>query len=529
MTMATIKKVTFPTLSNIVDGIKASFALISLQWGLNRSIKSKVIFSIVITVLSLSMFFVSKIGWFIKFLAIENPESAASQFAKTYIASFARGEMGTIGATALGFCILSSLLSPFTGATSTSFIPPKEMAGLSVVKWQRFVDSIIAQVISSISLLQLVILTALTTMITMDSANKTGAYVLTWVIWVFLVTLTNLSLWISEYVSRRFTSKIKGVITSTVLIILGIAVILDPNHGSTVFSIGNIYSEQVSKMSKLDTLDQLITIGLVSLASMFLVYVSAVMSSLSLALPEPYSNAAKNKKPAGSFIKGSGLTSIFLRSMLRVGDIKRPILSSLILGAVIITLAPQTYSVNTTFAIVIPLVIALAWGANALAVLGGGAVWMQTQPKALKNAPWVIFLTQVIMAMALFIVIWIPAGVTGRSSLDNLLSNFLAVLAVSVITARSATSKSINAPEPMQFGSRGESSLSPSKALEYTLRFALWGGVYGIAILSIEDLKTQLYMAGAAVGWSVLRVVLMQDKWDSSIKQAQVIAKVSND
>lgn len=522
--------IVFPRLGEMTDGFRASVALLRLQLGWGRSLKPRLIGLIMILVIAVVVAIVSYTGNMVKFAAIEQT-GVIQVYAKNYLSAFARGELGGIGASALGFSILSALISPLTGATSTSFLPPRELAGVSITRWHRFTDSLFSQVLSSIAILQLITLTALSSMLTLDTPRHAGMF-MTWFVWADLVSLTVLSLWVTEYLHRRFGSRVRVLIFSGVFAVVGVAILLDPQNGSTVFGIGTAYANTVAHIGDMSLWGQLGVYSTLTAGGLALLYVAVVVMSSALILPE----AATKKSSSGSgvaggrfYLKMSTDLLIFLRTIKRTPEIRKPIFASVVLGIILTMFAPQSFAVNSTFAVIIPLVVALAWGSNAFSHLGGGATWMLSQPRSLARAPWMIFGIQVTMSLVLFTVVWTPSVIFGRNSIGDFLTNLIAVAASGVIVARSATSKSLKKAEPTHYGSRGESTLSPMRALQYTMRFALWGGQFGVIILSLEDTKVRVSLLFLAVLYQAVRMRRLQDFWGRTENRRTVAAAVAND
>lgn len=523
-----MSNVAFPTLPELYQGARASIMLVKTQWGFTRSLRMRVVALVGLLVAGFSVTIMSQTGSMVKFAAIEQT-GIVQTYAKTYLASFQRGELGGIGATALGICILSALVSPFTGATSTSFLPPKELAGLSVTRWHRFSDSVIAQSISSISVLQLITLTALSSMITLDG-GRTQGLIFTWAVWISLVCLTIMALWISEYIHRRFGKTTRFVILGIFAAIVGTAVLIDPQHGTTVFGIGNLYADVVQNVGTSGTLYAVLAPLAVIGAGAVFMYAGAVLASITLALPEESSRQSVQDVYSGKFaIKSPTPTWMLVRSVFRLPEVRKPIISAVVIGVILTTFAPQSFAINSTFAVIIPLIIALAWGSNAFAHLGGGTTWVLSQPNALKRAPWTLFAIQLSGSLILFFLIWTPSVLIGRNSLDDLFINLLAVLASGTIVARSATTKSLRHPSATYFGARSESTLSPSKALQYTLLFSLWGGQVGVIVLAIENNLFRFGILALVILVQILRLTWLQEFWEKPENRRRVAAAVAND
>lgn len=511
-------------------GAKASLLLLKTQWGLSRSAKSRMLFALSIMSIAFVASIVSGAGEVMKYVALTD-ETAAQIYAKTFLTSVSRGELGAWGALALGVCLLTAIASPLTGATATSFTPPKELSGLSVPRWHRFTDSIVAQAISVISLLQIVSLLTLSSIFTIDG-GRTFAMVFSLSIWLLLLAVATTSLWCADVIHRKFGQWTRTALGALVVAVVGVAIFLDPNNGRTVFGVGVLYSETIQGAStgSLPVAGQALRILAILILTAVFFYAGAVFCGISSSLPAADVKQSGKAVYRGRFaLKSPSPYGMLVRSVLRLTEVRKPILSGAVVGITLMLFGSREFAVNSTFTVVIPLVVALAWGSNALAHLGGGATWLLSQPGALKRAPWVLFGLQLAFSVALFLTVWTPALVFGRATLEDFLTGGVALLASSVIIARSATTKAFLQPTTTHFGSRSDSTLSPSKALSYTLRFALWGGQYGILILLVDSLAEGLAMLGVAIVWQIARMVHLQEKWSNPKIRGRLAVAVAND
>lgn len=519
---------TLPRPSEIEEGWKSSILLLRMQWRGIRTKKAKLLIIFVVLMGFSALVSASHAGSAIIFIATEQT-GVVQQYALNYLASFMRGELGGIGAGAFGLCVISAILSPFTGAVSTSLVPPNDLVGMSIPRWHRFTDSIIAQSISSISLLQLITLTALSSMLTLGGGRSMGI-VFTWFSWMLLVSISIASLWASEFLYRRFGRASRRFILIGAGALLGVGLLLDKNHGSTFFGVGSIYAEGVRTIGNMNIVGQIVKISIVGIISIIVAYLAAMLSAGALSLPERATENKNSNVYSGRFaIKGNSFVPVLLRTILRSPEVRKPIFSGIVMGAVLVTAMPDAKSITSTFTIVIPLIVALAWGSNALGHFGGGMAWMNTVPGLLNRVPWTIFWTQVAMSLGTFTIIWLPSIVLGHAGINMVLPALLASMTSTAIIARSATFKSILHPTMTHFGSRGASSLSPSRALNYTVRFSFFGGQAGVIVLALNNIGFQAIICGAAIIWSLVRMTLLQGKWEDSEVRSQVVNAVATD
>lgn len=524
----------FPRPNDLVRGFETSLLLLRAKWRTIRTPKAKLFIWIGAILVLIAIGGSSHAGHFIKTVAQQGGDTAAQQFAMTYLASFMRGELGAIGAGVLGLSVLSSLIAPFTGGMTTSLISERDLVSFGASRWHKFSDSVIGQAVSSISILQLISLSGITSILTLQGGRGMGL-ALTWGVWAVLVLLSVLASWTAEYLYRKFGLRIRAVILITTALIIGTVILLDPNHGTTLFGLGSQYAVLVQTIGvNLDPQQIALAFGIVAAAGLLAFYAAACMCSLALCLPE---FGAQRKERARRKVLTMPITSkplvelfkMLSFSLLRSKDARKPLIAAALLGSVLLAVSGGTYTIATAFTIMIPLVIALAWGANIFGVLGGGLAWLTSQPKLVMKLPWFVFLIQIIFTSSLFVLVWTPALVLGRVPWDNMPSVILSALCTTVLIARSSLHKSIFSPHPTHFGSRNETALSPTTTLAYTFRFALWGGMCGVIVLTLEDLMAQLSIAFLVVVWSCLRMTRIQEKWADPETRRKVIHVVAQD
>lgn len=511
-----------------------------IAWGLRTSAKPYIGALVLSVIVGFTFMTASSLGTLVRQLAsqyVENEENIIGSFAMSYLATFNRGEMGAFGAIAFGICLISAIVSPIPGTLSTSVANPKYLVSLGLNKWHRFFDSVISQSLASVSFLELFILLGLTSLVTLDGGRGKGI-VLSLFIWMLLNCISILVLWIVEYGFRRYGSKVRKIFAGIVIGIIGIALILDPNHGRTVFGLGTLFMEVMGNIANyswgyiFSFVSVLIAFSLVSL------FVAGIMSSKTLMLPENILNkdvtAIRSNKRVGApfalLLKGDSTWKMFANSLFRSPDMLKPIGFVIILGWAISFFMPGSTMVGSTFALSIPMIVALTWGANALAHLSGGGLWLNSAGDALKNAPWIIFLIQFVISVLLSIVVWVPSFVAGMTPFNMFVTNILITVATSLVIGRSAMSKSFAQPKPLHYGARAEATLSPLKTLEYMFRFAMFGGQIGIVLVSLEASFTVILGVTAIIAvWEFLRIEYTKMKWSNPTYRGRVLSSISVD
>lgn len=526
-----------PRVSDLITGLDTTLLLMRTKWRALNSIKSKIAIWLGVTTIMIAVIASSHSGLLVKSIAQQGGDTAAQQLAVTYLASFMRGELGTIGAGVLGLSVLSAIIAPFTGAVVTSLVSQRDLVSFGATRWHRFTDSIIGQAFSSISILQLIALSAITSMLTLQGGRGL-AMVFTWTVWILLVLLSTLTAWISEYLYRRFGLGARIAIIAVVATAVITAILLDPNSGTTLFGLGTQYAYLIQHIG-LDNNTLMISTGFgIALgAGVILFTLAAVIASVSLTLPEYGAMKARKKAlekkkvftlPPTQYPMFELFKTLFF-SLMRTKESRKPLLAASVFGAVLIFTSGGDQTLATAFIVMTPLVIALAWGTNVFGILGGGMTWLSSKPSLMNKLPWFLFGSQVVFTLALFTVMWLPAVVSNRVDFSSLPGIALAALSVTILVARSCVAKSTFNPHPTHFGNRGESILPPATTLSYTFRFALWQGQYGVIMLSLESFSTQLALAFAAITWSSYKMTKISDKWAKPEIKKKVIDIVAQD
>ena len=526
-----------PRIQDLVLGFETSLLLLRLKWRTIRAKKAKLLLLAGLSILLLAIVIASNTGNLLKTVAQGGGETAAQQYAINYLTSFARGEIGTAGSVILGLSLLSALIAPFTGATTTSLLSQRDIVAFNATRWHRFTDSIIGQVFSSISVLQLVALTSITSLLTLQGGRGWGM-LFTWAVWGVLVMIAVFATWVSEANGKM---GVKGTlfILSVLSIGAGVAVLLDPEGIQDLFGLGTQYAYLVQNLgTQGDYLLLAQAFGIVLLTGFIVFYGTATLSSYVLAhsgkkyRKVQHKTKAKTKKvwlkktfanPAIELMKVLSL------SLLRSKSTRKPLIAVIVLGAGLVYFAEGEQVIATAFTVMIPLVVALAWGTNVFGILGGGMLWLLSKPKLAKHMPWFIFFVQIFYTSMLFITTWLPNTILGKVELAELPGILLAAAATTVLVSRSSVNKSVLHPHPTDFGTRNDAPLPPTTALSYTFRFALWAGQYGVIVLSIDDLFSQVALTFLAIVWSILRMTRLQSKWEDPATKANIVRVVSQD
>lgn len=521
----------FPTVNNLAQGFDTTLLLLRLKWRTIRSAYSRIMLLVGVAFMLSLVFLSSSTGLLIKTVAQRGGDTAVQQIAINYLTSFMRGEIGTAGAVILGFSVLSAIIAPLTGSVTTSLFSPNDLVGLRLTRWHRFTDSLLAQFTSSISFLQLVALTAISSILTLQQGQALGM-AFTWTVWIVLIFLSTLSVWTVEYLNRRFGLKPRMIILGSIALLIGLAILLFPDQSKTLFGLGTLYAHTVQNIWMFTPANVAAMFGILALLILALFAAGAMMSSLALSYPENFIPRKKMKLFVSTKISTNPwveLFKMFMNNIFRSPEARKPLVASGVLGAIMIAATDGSYTAATTFTILVPLVIGIAWGANVFGVLGGGTVWLASQPKIFIRMPWLMYGVQILFTITLFLIVWLPSIMLGRAGGTNLISVLLAALSTTALVTVMSINKSVTKPLPVNYGVRGESMLPPLTALSYLFKFSIGPGFYGVLVLTMDSPLIQVALTVLALLYSVLRMTKIQEKWENWEHRRDVISKVAQD
>lgn len=517
------------------DAIFDSLTLLHARYKIIREVKTRLSLWLGVIAIAFSVVVVSYTGQFIKIIAqTESTNSEAAKiFATSYLQSYLRGELGLLVATTLGLAIVSVMIAPFTGTSITSLVSHHHLVSVRASNRHRFTDSLITQFFASISLLQLITLTAVGSLLTLDKGRIEGI-LYAWASWPVLVVMSTMFVWIAEYLYRKLGEKKRLAILIAALAIIGIAVLLFPDEGKTVFGVGTAYAFLIQGFSGFELSFKIMALAMLILLFWLFFFISYKVSQSALAEPEIFANATTAPKKVrvrqSSRFTTMEVANLGFMQLWRNLEIRKPLLMATLFGSGVIFFGNQTFSVMSTMILIIPLIVSLSWGANVFGILGNGFTWLASKPFALRNLLWIFAGIQVFLTIALFVLMCLPSIVTGIIDEKSVSGIILAVISTSVLMTRSAMDKSVRFPHPYKAGVRGEAILPPATLINYTLRFSLWSGIFGFAVVGVGDILIQLAMTFLATIWSVYRMIWLNRKFNNDPEiRNKIIYTVAND
>lgn len=518
------------------NAIRDTFDLLYLRWNMLRNAKSKVFIWLGVLTIAVAVLMASYAGSAIKMLAASpNPNAeVARKFAITYLESFLRGELGSLVATTLGLAIISVMIAPFTGASSTSLISHYHLVSVRSSERHRFTDSIVTQLFSSISLLQLITLTAVGSLLTLDKGRIEGI-LYAWISWPVLIVLSTFFIWLAEYLYRKVGERKRLVMLFGALAVVGLAVLIDPAHGSTVFGIGTSYAFLIQNFYSFSFPLKFLSLLILFVIFVGLLFFASLMCKKALSQPEIHTAQLKAaqkkvrvwKTSSSPFVEA---THVVIMQIWRNLEIRKPLILVTLFGAGMIFFGKGVFSVMATMILIVPLVSSLSWGSNVFGILGNGYVWISSNPRIRNNIIWIFAGIQITLSVGLFVLMCLPAIIAGQEGTEGLAGAVLAVISTSFLMTRSALDKSVHTPFEYKAGFRGESPLPPATMLSYTIRFALWSGMYGFIVVIVSSIMIQLGLAFLAIVWSIFRLNRLNNKFltDATL-QNKIVYTIGND
>lgn len=515
--------------------LKDSLSLLHLRWSIIRSKKTKLSLWVGIILIAFAITGVSYTGELVRYMA-QDPRASSKvvqTFAITYLESYLRGELGALVSVTLGVAIISVAIAPFTGNSITSLISYHHLVSIRSSQRHRFTDSFISQLFSSISILQLLTLTAIASLVTLDGGRVEGV-LYAWGSWPVLIALSTMFVWIAEYLYRKFGEKLRLMFMGIVGVIVGIAVLLDPEHGQTVFGIGSSYAYIIQHFSSFDTTVKLIATGFLVLLFIGISWLAYLISMRTLAQAERQTKRATGHRKVRPWKTSRSplveMIHLCFVQLWRSMEIRKPLILATIFGAVMIYYSEGAFAITSTMILIIPLIVSLSWGSNVFGVLGNGYIWLSSLPGVNRYIIWIFASVQTIITFVLFTLMCLPSIVFGHGDYLMFSGLILALLSTSIIMTRSALTKSVNRPYAYKAGTRGENILPPAAMINYTLRFSLWAGLYGIGTIVASNILIQLALTFLAFAWSIFRLSRLNNKWQTdNALRANVVHVVAND
>lgn len=515
-----------PSVTEIRTAARDTRLLLKLRWRFVRNTRARAFIWLGLGVFFSAIFIASQVGTLIRKYAEQGVGTAAGQFAVNYVIALSRGELGLIGASAVGSVIIVALFTPFTGSSMQSLAPAEDLAGLRPTRIHRFFDSIVTNAASAIGFLQLITLTGIGSLLTLDGGRPAGLLFM-WSVWPVLVLVAVSEGWAIELVQRKYGRKVRRGIALTLATILGLAVYLDPNHGSTLFGVGDQIAATLGASASGDLSVVARSVAVVAVLIVTLFFTGMMLCRAALARPAAVvvTRTERRRWIAMSANPNIALMQVLFAQVTRSPEVRRPLFTVFFIGLPAVWFSGQA-NVMTTLVVAIPLAVALAFGINTFGILGPAMPWFASQPNLMKKILLFAVIIQISMTLLLSFLVWTPATLAGRVDPGDIAAVAAGTVVSTFLTARSAAHKAVNRPFLVRMGSRGDMIVPPLTAINYTIRFAMWSGQIGVITMT-QDGWIQVAMVAFALTWATLRFVQLFRQWSDRDVQAFVTKQVA--
>lgn len=516
-----------PPLADVRHAARDTGLLVRLRWRLVRGVGPRLLVLIGLAVLVGVLAAASNVGRAIWILAGAGTSTTAGQFAANYVMALERGELGVVGAAALGAAVAASLFSPFTGAASLSLASPDDLTGIRPARLHAFFDSVVTTSISTIGFLQLFGLTVVASLLTLDGTG-TVALLLAWLVWPCLILLTVALVWGIELLHRVTVRTLRRAAGTGIVVTAAAAIVAVQAEWSPLFGLGGAFAYTLREIAHGDFGRAGLALGLCVASSAGLFLLGLALCQAALCRPARTSTLRRVTHRRTLAVRPQlALLQILVRQMARTVEVRRPILAVVILGIPAVWVSGGDRLVMTTLVLATPLAVALAWGVNAFGVLGSAMPWLASQPHLLRWLLWMVTGIQVMVVAVLAILCWAPPWVAGVVDSRDIASLGAGLAVSTAVTTRSAVAKAVWRPYLTRLGEGGDVIVPPLAATNYALRFALWGGQFGVLVLAQSDPALQVGLVCAALVWSSARFAVLLGQWRSREVQAYVVATVA--
>lgn len=489
---------------NLLSGFKDSTSILALKWNSIKSLKLKAIIIVAFIIFATLLFAMANIGSLL--LTVVNIDvgtnnETITNFMNQYLQSFASGQLSVYVSGVFGATVMTILVLPFSGYSLGGIVPTRDMAIIKANNNYRLSDSIFIQFVSALSILQLISLTVLSSLLSIE-AGTGPAVLFAWATWVTIVVMTVAFMWIIEYFNRKYGKKVKIIMVGSVLLTIGLAVLIDPFHGTTFFGLSPIYVDILQNIYSYPVAQIIVSYGV--LAALMVVFASVVnfVGTRALMLPEPMNMSSKKvniKFAAKKYNKITLLQLVFL-IVFRYKIIWRPILVTTVFSAILLVVL-GTNGIQGTLSsvmIIVPLVICLSFGINMFGILGSSNIWLASTPRWRETILYKLMLVQLITIGGAYTIIISAGMLSQKLSIHDVFISLPGLISTSLIMIVYSVSKSLKAPVKYTASSRGDAILPPMTLLGYMVKFMLLGGLIG----------TISFWGSLLIQWGILLVIV---------------------
>lgn len=514
-----------PAPGEVATALRETVFLMRLRWRFMRTAKTRLVFGLATVAFFLGTFIAAQTGTMVRRTAEQGIDSPSGAFAVNYIIMLNKGELGALGASVIGSVFFIAVINPFLGASVQALFPVDDLAALRPSRLHRYFASIVANVVTIGGLFQLLMLTVLGSLLTLDG-QRTGGLLFLWSMWPAGILLATCVAWTVEWIQRRYGHRTRLAIGGVLGALVAIALLLDPDHGSTLFGLGDTIVSSVRAAAAGETLVVVYSLLSATAVAAVLLVLGMVACRSALALPDvaPPAARARVRRIPLSTRPTMALIQIVVAQVTRTPSIRRALRTVLVLGGVAVWVA-DGQNVLMTLVVAVPLMMALDFGSNAFGILGPAMPWLASQPQAMKRLFWVVAGTQVAVTTTIGVLLAVPPLLAGRFTAAEASALCTGFLVSTVLMSRSAMHKAIHAPALVRTG-RNDPALPPTRLVNYALRYVCWSGAGALIVMGAEG-WLRVALVAAVLVWSLLRYVRLSRHWQDPATRAAIIAQVA--
>lgn len=515
-------------MSEVLSALRDTRLMMALRLRSVRSSTSRLWMAIGLVLAVGAVMVASNAGDILRMVVFGGASTDAGQLLLTaLLADWVRDDFAAITAVIVIGALGISVASAAVTASPGTMLPEADRAFMRPTTMSRFFESIVSSAVSVVVVVQLVALTGLASLLTMDSGGTAWALVIAWSLWGLCQAVFLTALWGSQVLRRTQWTRRK------VLVALGLASGLLAGAVSASGLFVPAGAQIASVIADTGPGSLAIGAGLLVLSGAF-GWAAWGLCAKALGMHSRASIVRSRKRR--SIPKSYMISQLDLqvRSLLRMRAITDPVIALMGIAWVATLILGPVNTVAWAVGLGIPLVVALAYSRNALAVVGPSGAWLSSLPGGGSTIPVVMLMTGFGLSVLAGVAAWLPATVVLGLWADPMLwSSLLTVVLASALMTSTSILYALRHPSPARINS-GEAILSPGVAIVSILRLLVFSGLLswlatsGSAVLREDDamlgMGTQVSLTAGGVALSVLISYLIHSRWQDQGFRARALA-----
>lgn len=431
--------------------------------------------------------------------------------------------------------LLSAVFMPLIGFSFGSILPEGDLVSVKRNNNHKISDSIALQMGSSISIVQVLAITALVSIFTVDSVAPGYAIVASWGLWMIASLFASLSTWFFELLLRKYGVKSKMISVAVLAVVVLGLMLLIPEQTLNFFGAAPAYVQFITDLSSSNLTFFLGWCVGILLAATVLLSLISFTASKALNLPEPPARKDTNVV----FLARIGLeeknfvsttTQFITNTILQQPNILKPLLIGFFFTAVVgLSFTGLTQTLGSV-AVLIPVMVALAWTINVFGVFGSGTTWLLSLPKAKNQLLGSVLKVHHFISLFIAAVVGIIVTLIYNLPAQELLSFMLASMGASFLVAQTSLKQSLFTPYRFRVNIKGESIIPPTKVISSLFRLFLFGFIaaaliYGASAIPFYPILMQFGVFAAVILFASIKYRKLQNEWMNNNSIVQNIIK----